>query len=963
MPGTNKMPKTAEAVRQEFLDFFAEKNHAIVPSASLVPHEDPTLLFINAGMNQFKDVFLGTGTRPYRRAADAQKCLRVSGKHNDLEEVGHDTYHHTFFEMLGNWSFGDYFKKEAIAWAWELLTERWSIEPDRLYATVHAGDDALGLGPDDEAATIWRQYIPDERRVLYCTTKDNFWMMGNTGPCGPCSEIHIDLRSDAERNRIPGWELVNKDHPEVIELWNLVFIQFNALADGGLKPLVDRHVDTGMGLERLVAALQHSTSTYDTDLLVPLLDSIAQISPDTSIRGYDDVTDGVRRNEIRVAMRVVADHIRAIAFAVADGVVPGNVGRAYVIRRILRRAVRYGYTSLSFREPFLCRLVAPLVALMGKHYAELVTHQDMIERTVRGEEVAFLRTLGNGVAMFDLMASFVSVLTRTDPAGRRQVQRQLIQEPRATDLLKKAYGATNAADSSIKQFVQVASVGNIPGELAFLLHDTYGFPLDLTQLMAKEKGLGVDVRRYRTLMQEQVQRARKDLRSKRVSLHTGKNEDDWHTISTGRHSLFLGYDTLAERGLAVREIHRVKPFMVVMDATPFYAEKGGQVGDTGILRIAGDEVKVLDTQDVDGQIRHVVDRLPERADGIVYAEVDHERRTRICKHHTATHLLHAALRQVLGKGVTQKGSLVAPGHLRFDFNHFEKISTSDLREIQRVVNRIIQRNVHAEIENDVPIEQALTRGATALFNEKYGSHVRVVVFDEDYSVELCGGTHVEATGELGLLLLRSEGSIAAGIRRVEAVAGLDAFEAAQQEVSELSRVQNQLRGQSRAPHESIALLQEENKKLQKEVDRLRKERLAARLGSIVQSSVQVGPWRVAAGRLANTKMPALRALGQELAELLGANSVGVLGAADPEGGKAYLVVSVSDDLVSLGIKAGTIVGQLAQFVGGGGGGRPQLATAGGRRPEDLGKALQEVPAMVGGMLASLEQATLPVRGG
>ena len=944
--------RQAAAIRKEFLDFFAEKQHAIVPSAPLVPRDDPSLLFINAGMNQFKDVFLGTGTRKYRRAADSQKCLRVSGKHNDLEEVGHDTYHHTFFEMLGNWSFGDYFKDEAIAWAWELLTDRWDLDPERLYATVHEGDKAFGLGADDEAAKYWRRHLPASH-VLYCSTKDNFWMMGDTGPCGPCSEIHIDLRTDAERARVPGRELVNRDDPHVIELWNLVFIQFNATSSGVLEPLAARHVDTGMGLERLTAVLQHATSTYDTDLFAPLTDRIAAHSPIEAIRAYDDITDENQQARIRVAMRVVADHIRAIAFAIADGVVPGNVGRAYVIRRILRRAARYGYTELGFREPFLYKLVEPLVALMGKQFKELVAHQDRIEKNIRGEETAFLRTLGNGIVLFELMAPYMLAFADADLELRQSAYKRLQVDTRATDLLQKAYPLEEGPANCIDRFAAAASKREVPGELAFLLHDTYGFPLDLTQLMAREKGLGIDRARYNGLMAEQIKRARKDLRSKNVALNTGKDQAFWQAISAGSDSAFLGYDTLAESGLSIRAIHEGTPFMIVLDATPFYAEKGGQVGDTGILRIGGEEIRVVDTQAGNGQVRHIVNRLPQRVQDAVYAEVDSTRRTRICKHHTATHLLHAALRKVLGPSVAQKGSLVAPGHLRFDFNHFEKVSAAEIRQVQEIANSVIQRNVPAEIETDVPIDQALARGATALFGEKYGSRVRVVVFDEDFSVELCGGTHVGATGEIGFMLLRTEGSIAAGIRRVEAIAGLDALGVAQAELAELGRVRGQLKGQPGDLNESVAALQQANKTLQKEVERLRNERLEASLEGFVQSAANVGPWRVAVGRIADAKMDTLRKLGVELRSRLGPGSVGVLGAADPTGGKAYLVATVSDDLVSQGVKAGAIVRQLAPHVGGGGGGRPQLATAGGRSPEKLDGALGVARRSVGDMLNAL----------
>ena len=936
---------TSAEIRTDFLAFFREKEHTIVRSASLVPRDDPSLLFINAGMNQFKGVFLGTSTREYLRAADSQKCLRVSGKHNDLEEVGHDTYHHTFFEMLGNWSFGDYFKDEAIAWAWELLTERWSLDESRLYATVHEGDESMGLGPDEEAAEFWRRHLPDSH-VLYCSTKDNFWMMGETGPCGPCSEIHIDLRSDEARAQISGQDLVNKDHPEVIELWNLVFIQFNAGAGGALERLAAQHVDTGMGLERLTAAVQGAASTYDTDLFVPLMARIAELSPIASIRGYDDLPDVLTRQQVRVALRVVADHIRAIAFAIADGVAPGNVGRAYVIRRILRRAARYGYTTLGFREPFLYKLVEPLVALMGAHYDELVVHRDRIEKTIRGEEAAFLRTLGNGIALFELIVPYVLDIAASRPEDRQVASRAMAANARAADLLQKAYPTIKDKAARVSRLAQVAAHKQLPGEVVFLLHDTYGFPLDLTQLMARERGLGIDKARYNALMTAQIERARKDLHTRSVSVPTKADKVAWQVISGGLDSQFCGYDSLEVTGLAVRALHIVEPYVVVLDASPFYAEQGGQMGDTGTLQIGGEVLRVLDTQHSNGQVHHIVDRLPEEAHSAVHATVDAARRSRISKHHTATHLLHAALREVLGPGVAQKGSLVAPGHLRFDFNHYQKVRADELQRVQEIVNCVIQRNVRAEIESDVPIAEALARGARALFGEKYGSLVRVVVFDESFSVELCGGTHVGATGEIGFMLLQSEGSVAAGIRRVEAIAGLDAVTVVQDEISELRRVRGQFKGKQGAPNESIAMLQEENRVLHKEVLRLRNERLAASLDGFAKAAVRIGGGRVAASRIADTDMATLRKMGEELRRRLGAGGIGVLGTQDPKGDKAYLVATVADDLVASGIRAGTIVGQLARCMGGDGGGRPQLATAGGRRPEKLDEALAAVPEIV-----------------
>ena len=934
-----KQPRTSSQVREEFFAFFREKQHTIVPSAPLVPQQDPSLLFVSAGMNQFKDVFLGTGERDYLRAADAQKCLRVSGKHNDLEEVGRDTYHHTFFEMLGNWSFGDYFKEEAIAWAWELLTHRWGLDPNRLYATVHAGDSDLGIRPDGEAASHWAKHLPSGR-VLYGASKDNFWMMGETGPCGPCSEVHIDLRPQEERQAVSGATLVNRDHPLVIELWNLVFIQFNASADRGLTLLEDRHVDTGMGLERLVAVLQGATSTYDTDLFAPLLERVATLSPLKVIKGYSVIEEPAQKEKMRIAMRVVADHIRAIAFAIADGAAPGNTGRGYVIRRILRRAARYGYQTLGFREPFLYKLIEPLVTLMGAHYGELVEHQRQIEGAIQGEEAAFLRTLGKGMSLFETITPYVKKGAAVATSAR---------DKRAADLLQKAYVSIEEESERTQRFARSAALHNVPGEIAFLLHDTYGFPIDLTQLMAREEGLGVDMGRYVELMAQQQDRAREAGKFGDDPQVMTDRDQQWKEISHGEDSQFLGYDSTTLSAAAIRSVRAEEPHMIVLDKTPFYAEGGGQVGDTGLLRIGDEEISVLDTQARDGRILHIVDRLPSLFDAPVEAVVDAARRERIAKHHTATHLLHAALREVLGKGVAQKGSLVASGHLRFDFSHYERVAPADLERVQERVNDVIQRNIPGRIERDVPYKAAVARGARALFGEKYGDRVRVVTFGEDFSLELCGGTHVDATGEIGLFLLRSEGSVAAGIRRVEAMVGPDALDVVQRQFHELDRVRDHFRGLQRPANESVAHLVSENKRMQKEINQLRQATLAASLDAMIGRAEHVGAVRLVAGRLEDTDMDTLRVIGQQLRDRLGSASVGVLGTAFA--GKAYLVATVSDDLVDKGLKAGRLVGLLAGRIGGGGGGRAELATAGGRRPEKLAEALGAASALLGGMLA------------
>ena len=953
--------RTSDEIRADFLNFFQEKQHQIVPSASLIPGNDPTLLFTNAGMNQFKDVFLGTGSRPYRRAADTQKCLRVSGKHNDLEEVGYDTYHHTLFEMLGNWSFGDYFKKEAIRWAWELLVDRWGLEPDRLYATVHAGDEALGLEPDTEAAEYWKSETSiNPEHVLFGSTKDNFWMMGDTGPCGPCSEVHIDLRPDEERRRLPGNELVNANDPRVMEIWNLVFIQYNALPGPVLEPLKAKHVDTGMGFERVVAVLQGKSSNYDTDIFAPLLEKVASLSPINEIVGYDDIKtdDETERERYRVAMRVVADHIRAIGFAIADGVSPGNVGRGYVIRRILRRAVRYGYQTLGFRRPFLYQLYETLAERMGHQFPELVQQKDYVQRIIEAEEQGFLETLGTGIAFFERVTPYIKELSALEENANGKLERVLdsLKKDRHTlDLLEKAYGDDLNVDQALDLFSNAAARRNIPGEVAFLLHDTYGFPVDLTQLMAREEGLAVDMPRYEQLMQQQKNRARAATTFKVDQSAPG----EWERISDGEDSVFVGYDEPIVENSRIRAARTIVlgehefQYQLMLDHTPFYAESGGQVGDTGTLTIGDETIQVLDTQKLQDKIVHVVDRLPEALDAPVRAVIDTDRRLRIMKHHTATHLLHAVLRRVLGPHVAQKGSLVAPDRLRFDFSHFERVSPEQLREIELQVNDAIQRNIPKLEERHVPIDEARARGAMALFGEKYGDYVRVITFDPEFSVELCGGTHVDATGQIGTFHFLSEGSVAAGVRRVEAVTGRDALDLIHQERMQLERVRGQFKTLNRPVDEEVANLLAQTKTLERELERLRQERLVVQLDAFIRSASEIGGLRVVTGRFDHLDMEGLRNIGQTLRDRLGERSIGVLGAIDPEGQKVYLVASVSDDVIrDKKVQAGALVGRLAKLLGGGGGGRPTLATAGGKEPAKLDEVLASVPQIVGEMIES-----------
>ena len=935
------MKYTSQSVRKAFHTFFEEKKHQAVPSASLVPGNDPTLLFTNAGMNQFKDVFLGEGTRPYDRAVDTQKCLRVSGKHNDLEEVGYDTYHHTFFEMLGNWSFGDYFKKEAIQWAWELLVERWGLAPERLYATVHEGDENLGLDADEEAAAFWASEttIPKDH-IMYFDSKDNFWMMGDTGPCGPCSEVHVDLRSDEERKKVDGKTLVNADHPKVIEIWNLVFIQYNALGNNQLEPLAAKHVDTGMGFERMLAVLQGKFSTYDTDLFAPLLQTVAELTPIKAIAGYDAITDvsDKEREKYRIAMRVIVDHIRTCAFAISDGVSPGNAGREYVIRRILRRAVRYGYQTLQLTEPFLFKLVQPLVDKMGDAFPALEKQQEYIERVIKAEEVGFLETLGVGLGYFEQLVPYVEML---QTGSVKDVQAAMADDSAVRDLLAKAYGDMTMEDL-LPRLASDASNGKVPGEIAFLFHDTYGFPVDLTDLMARESGLEVNLERYDALMQEQKNRARA---ASGFKLDMSQ-ADKWEVVNEADALAFVGYEELDIDDARVHIFRTAKGAgdtlinQIVLDKTPFYAESGGQVGDTGTLEIGGEVLTVEDTLKINGQHVHVVDRLPASLEGPVKARVDRARRAGIKKHHSATHLLHASLRQHLGEHVAQKGSLVDSGRLRFDFSHFEKVTDEQLQRIEHQVNGWVQSNIPRQEERDVPIEEAMKRGAMALFGEKYGDSVRMITFDPDISIELCGGTHVDATGEIGLFRLVSEGSVAAGVRRVEAVVGEAALAIINAEREELERTRRKFKSLSGSVDSAVSDLLAENKRLQKEVSALNKAQLGEKLDAFIAEARQVGEATLVTGRLDGIEMEDLRDLGQVLRDRLGGRSVGVLGAVSAEGEKAFLVASVSDDLIkSSGVKAGTLVGMLAKRIGGGGGGKPMLATAGGRQPEKLDETL------------------------
>ena len=881
--------KTSAQIRQDFFDFFSEKNHAIVDSAPVVPKNDPTLLFTNAGMNQFKSIFLGEEDalkhdgKTWRRAADTQKCIRVSGKHNDLEEVGHDTYHHTLFEMLGNWSFGDYFKKEAIGWAWELLVDRWGLEPDRLYATVFEGDEADGLPVDNEAIELWKSETSIAHdHILKFGKKDNFWEMGETGPCGPCSEVHIDLRSDEERKERPGSELVNMDDPRVMEIWNLVFIQFNRKHDASLEKLPSQHVDTGMGFERVCAVLQGKTSNYDTDVFTPIINSVAEMA---GLKyGEDDEKD--------IAMRVIADHIRAVTFSIADGASPGNDGRGYVIRRILRRAIRYGWDKLEFKNPFFYKLVDVLAKQFEDVFPEIEAQKEYIINVIRSEEKSFLKTLGQGIELFNEM---------------------------------------------------VEGEEKLSGKDAFKLHDTYGFPIDLTELMARERGVEVDTDGFNKLMKEQKERARA---AGKFSVDQSEG-NIWHTVKTDLPvdyqypPNFVGYDQ-TETEVEILDYRKEKNRIAMrLTQTPFYAESGGQIADTGILQKGEKIIRVADVQKVNGQFIHYVDELPEDLTGSWTAKVDLDRRREIEKHHSVTHLMHAALREELGEHVAQKGSLVAPDKLRFDFSHFDAVTSEQLDAVEKRVNEKIQENIPLQEERKVPIDEARDRGAMMLFGEKYGERVRVITFDPNYSVELCGGTHVDATGEIGYFRFVSESSAAAGIRRVEAVAGRVADEQVRSEKIQLGKIRALL-GQQKNPVEAIEELREQNKELEKELQALQQKLAAGQLDDLIANASDINGINLVTGHVKGAGMDELKQMGYDSLQKKPEQTVTVLAGTDPEQGKVYLMVSVTDDLVEKGLKAGALVSELGRIVGGGGGGQPSLATAGGRFPEKVDDAFAHV---------------------
>ena len=869
---------TAKEIRESFKQFFASKEHQIVPSAPMVVKGDPTLMFTNAGMNQFKDIILGNVPRKYPRVADSQKCLRVSGKHNDLEEVGHDTYHHTMFEMLGNWSFGDYFKKEAINWAWEYLVEVLKLNPERLYATVFEGSPAEGLDRDNEAAGYWEQYLPKDH-ILNGNKHDNFWEMGDTGPCGPCSEIHIDLRSDEERAAVSGADMVNKDHPQVIEIWNLVFMPFNRKADGSLEPLPAKVIDTGMGFERLCMALQGKTSNYDTDVFQPIIKVIAGMAGTTY--GTDKQQD--------IAMRVIADHIRTIAFAITDGQLPSNAKAGYVIRRILRRAVRYGYTFLDRKEAFMYKLLPVLIETMGDAYPELIAQKTLIEKVIKEEEESFLRTLETGIRLLD-----------------------------------KKMEETKAAGKTV-----------LNGVDAFTLYDTYGFPLDLTELILRENGMEADIEEFNKAMQKQKERARNA-----AAIETG----DWITLKDGECK-FVGYD-LFECEAEILRYRQIKQknkvlYQIVLDQTPFYAEMGGQVGDTGWLIADDEKIDVIDTKRENNLPVHLVTKLPKDVTATFTAKINVKKRIQCECNHSATHLLHEALREVLGTHVEQKGSYVSPDSLRFDFSHFQKVTDEEIRKVEILVGEKIRANFPLEEHRNMPIAEAKALGAMALFGEKYGDEVRVVKYGS--SVELCGGTHIPATGMIGSLRVIGESSIAAGVRRIEAVTaeGAEQFVYAQQDlIRELRALMNHMPNLAQAMKKSI----EENAEMKKQIEDYIREKSMRLKEEIVAKASESNGIKVMQF-VGKANADAMKNVAFQIKAETTDSFVFVAGIIDDN--KCTLMLMLSDDLVKEGLHAGKIVKEAAKHIQGGGGGQPHFATAGGKNMEGLSIAVGAVKEAVG----------------
>ena len=857
---------TSSQIRQAFLDFFASKGHTIVASAPIVVKNDPTLMFTNAGMNQFKDIFLGNEPPKAKRIANTQKCLRVSGKHNDLEEVGVDTYHHTMFEMLGNWSFGDYFKEEAIEWAWELLTKVYGLPKDRLYVTVFEGDAKENLAFDQEAFDFWKKWIPEDR-ILRGNKKDNFWEMGETGPCGPCSEIHVDLRSEEERKKVDGKTLVNESHPQVIEIWNNVFMEFNRKSDGSLEPLPAKHVDTGMGFERLCMAMQGKVSNYDSDVFTP---SIQFIEETSGIKyGTSEKTD--------IAMRVIADHIRAISFAIADGQLPSNNKAGYVIRRILRRALRYNFTFLNIKDPFMYKLLKVISKQFENVFPELHAQEDFVARVIQEEEISFLRTLDTGIKKFEAL-----------------------------------------------------NTKKIAGDFAFELYDTYGFPIDLTELMARENKMEVDMDGFNACMEEQKNRSRKA---------TATSADDWTIVRDEDAVEFVGYDFL-DCDAEILRYRKVKKgnkeqYQIVLNRTPFYAESGGQVGDTGFLQSSESKISITDTQKENNLIIHFADKIPSDINAVFKAVVDYNRRALIAKNHSATHLMHAALRNVLGTHVAQKGSMVNEHTTRFDFSHFAKMTDEEINSIEQIVNKKIRENIALNEQRNVPIKQAQETGAMALFGEKYGDFVRVITFDKNFSVELCGGTHVKASGEIGLFKITAESAVAAGVRRIEAITADGAEQFINDQLEALQKIKEIVNHPGDIV-KGVTSLVEANESLKKQLAQFQNEKAqTVKADLLTKIKSHDGINRIIAQ--VDLDAESIKNISYELKNQL--NDLYCFLCANVDG-KPHLSLMLSDSLVSeKGLNAMAIIRNLAKEIQGGGGGQPFYATAGGKNPEGLTKAL------------------------
>jgi len=872
----------SQDIRKQFLQFFESKGHLIVPSAPIVLKDDPTLMFNNSGMAQFKEFFLGNGTPKWPRIADTQKCLRVSGKHNDLEDVGFDTYHHTMFEMLGNWSFGDYFKKEAINWAWELLTEVYNLDKDKLYVTVFEGDEAEKIPRSVEALAIWRSLVP-ENHIVFGNKKDNFWEMGEQGPCGPCTEIHFDGRSQDERNRIPGETLVNKDHPEVIEIWNNVFMMFNRLKDGSLEPLPEQHVDTGMGFERLVRIIQNKSSNYDTDVFTPLIEKVEQItgfkytSNDVIVSASEE-----SQNKTNVAIRVIVDHVRAVAFAIADGQLPSNTGAGYVIRRILRRAIRYGFTFLNTKEPFINKLVEVLANQMGEFFPEIKSQQQLVTNVIREEEASFLRTLDQGLQLLE----------------------NVVSETKGNE---------------------------VSGAKAFELYDTFGFPKDLTALILKEKGMSFNESEFDASMQEQKNRSRA---ASEVST------EDWSVLIPGNVETFVGYDQ-TENEVKITRIRKVDSkkdgvlYQIVLDNTPFYPEGGGQVGDKGTLVSANEIIEIIDTKKENNLILHFAKQLPENLNANFKAKVNTDLRTSTSKNHSATHLMHLALRTILGTHVEQKGSLVNPNYLRFDFSHFSKVTDEEIKQVEAFVNARIEEQLQLVEHRNIPIQQAMAQGAMALFGEKYGDNVRMIEFGE--SKELCGGIHVKNTAEIWHFKILSEGAVAAGIRRVEAITGDAVKDFFTQQENALNAIKETLKN-PQDTIKAVVSLQEDNAKLKKQIEQLLKEKAKNLKGELASQLQEVNGVQFLATQV-DLNAEGAKDLAYELGTL-GTNLFLVLATSEED--KPMLSCYISKELVaSKNLNAGTVVRELGKYIQGGGGGQPFFATAGGKNTAGIKEALEK----------------------